>query len=231
MKITYLCHSGFLIETAQCCCIFDYYQGRLPALPQKPLIVFASHAHHDHYNPEIFSLAKAQGAKDITAVLSWDIHAHRHPEGIEVVRVRANQEYALPYGLRLKTLHSTDCGVAFYLQTPEGCIYHAGDLNDWVWAGENERYNRQMTGNYRHEIDLLKPLPIDAAFIPLDPRQEAHYSRGITYFLQTLSPRVLFPMHYWDKPEIIHRFLKEYPQYRGIVKDTEQYQEGNSYEL
>lgn len=231
MKITYLFHSGFLIETAQCCYIFDYFQGNLPALPQKPLLIFASHAHHDHYNPEIFSLAQAQGIRQITAVLSQDIPVRRHPKDIEVVTVRANQDYALPFGLQLRTLHSTDCGVAFYLQTPEGAIYHAGDLNDWVWNEENERNNRQMTGNYRHEIDLLRGQPIDAAFVPLDPRQEEHYSRGLAYFLQTLSPRVVFPMHYWQQPETIRRFLKEYPQYRSIVKDTEYYKEDNPYAL
>ena len=30
MKITYINHSGFLIETRDCYYIFDYYKGELP---------------------------------------------------------------------------------------------------------------------------------------------------------------------------------------------------------
>ena len=35
MKITYINHSGFLIETKDCYYIFDYYKGELPQLDKK----------------------------------------------------------------------------------------------------------------------------------------------------------------------------------------------------
>ena len=35
MKITYINHSGFLIETKDCYYIFDYYKGELPLLDKK----------------------------------------------------------------------------------------------------------------------------------------------------------------------------------------------------
>lgn len=42
MKITYINHSGFLIETRDCYYIFDYYKGELPHLDkEKEVIVFA----------------------------------------------------------------------------------------------------------------------------------------------------------------------------------------------
>ena len=34
--------------------------------------------------------------------------------------------------------------VAFLLTCKEGVIYHAGDLNDWVWEGEPEDSNAAM---------------------------------------------------------------------------------------
>ncbi len=229
MKITYLYHSGFLVELAQCDLIFDYYQGVLPALsPGRPMLIFASHAHHDHYEPAIFSLTKTQ---KVTAILSRDIPPKKRPMELPVLEVRANREYALPYGIKLTCLHSTDCGVAFLLETPEGTIYHAGDLNDWVWPGESEAFNRQMRGSYRHEIDLLKGKAIRAAFVPLDPRQGEFYGSGLAYFLKKVQAEAVFPMHYWKKPEVIDRFLREYPQYREQIKNTECYQEGNNYEL
>ena len=41
MKITYINHSGFLIETRDCYYIFDYYKGELPYLDkEKEVIVF-----------------------------------------------------------------------------------------------------------------------------------------------------------------------------------------------
>ena len=228
MRITYLHHSGFLVELEACCLIFDYFETGLTRLPDKPVLVFASHAHHDHYDPEVFRIA---AGREVTAVLSKDIPKRRWPRGIEVLLVAAHQDYDLPYGVSLTTLRSTDEGVAFYLRTPEGCIYHAGDLNEWVWAGERELYNKQMVGNYRHEIDLLKGRPIDCAFVPLDPRQEADYARGLKYVLNTLAPRHVFPMHYWRKPEIINKFLREYPQYKDYVNYTEQYKEESPYEI
>ncbi len=227
MKITYLHHSGFLAEQERCCLVFDYFGEGLTSLPDKPVLIFASHAHHDHYDPGVFRFVRKN--QEAMAILSKDIR--RKPAGIAALSVAAGREYSLPHDIRLRTLQSTDAGVAFYLQTPEGCIYHAGDLNEWVWAGESEQYNRQMIGAYRHEIDKLKGFPVDCAFVPLDPRQEDDYARGLLYVLKQLQPKHVFPMHYWRKPEIIDRFLNEYPQYTDYVNYTERYKEGSAYEL
>ena len=227
MKINYIQHSGFLVETAECYYLFDYYMGTLPALnPDKPILVFASHRHPDHYNPVIFEKLTELGMKQLTAVLSKDIPKKSYPDGIEILTVTFHQCYELPYGGgRLHTLLSTDEGVAFFIRCAEGNFYHAGDLNDWVWEGETDRYNKQMTGSYRHEIQLLKEVlgdaPVDAAMLPLDPRQEKDYYRGMLYFLQKISTKKAFPMHYWGKPEIIQRFIQEYPAYQEIVQNTE----------
>lgn len=222
MNITYIYHSSFLIETASCYYLFDYYKGTLPKLKaDKPILVFASHRHPDHYNPEIFSLLQELGMQKITAVLAKDIPAKRYPQGIESMKVTFHQTYKLPYNTTLKTLLSTDEGVAFLLECPEGTIYHAGDLNDWVWEGETEQYNKQMTGSYRHEIDMLKDTPVDVAFLPLDPRQEKDYAKGILYFLKKIKVGKVYPMHYWEHPEIIDKFLREYPEYSNTILYTE----------
>ena len=224
MNINYIYHSGFLVETAECYYLFDYFKGSLPALkPDKPILVFASHNHQDHYNPDVFRLLKEQGMEDITAVLAKDIPNKRYPTAdITCIRAKAYQTYELGCHTIVKTLLSTDAGVAFLIQCPEGIIYHAGDLNDWVWEGELEQYNKQMTGSYRHEIGLLRDMladrAVDVAFIPLDPRQEKDYARGMLYFLKQIAVKEVFPMHYWEQPEIIGQFLEEYPQYGDIVK-------------
>ena len=218
MQITYIYHSCFLAETADCYYLFDYYKGDLPMLnTYKPIMVFASHAHSDHYNEKVFDLLKEQGMKQVTAILSKDIPASRYPQDTDCIKVTFHETYQLPCDTLLKTLHSTDEGVAFLLQCPEGTVYHAGDLNDWVWAGESEQYNKQMTGSYRHEIDLIKNTAVDVAFLPLDPRQEKDYANGMLYFLKKVKVSTVYPMHYWEKPEIIDQFLAQYPEYKTVV--------------
>lgn len=225
MKITYIYHSCFLVETTSHYCLFDYYKGKLPSLdPQKPILVFSSHFHADHYNPNIFSMLKEQKMQQIHGVLSKDISPKKYPKDVPVITVTHNQTYSLPYDLTLETYLSTDEGVAFLLTGPKGTIYHAGDLNDWVWEEETEQYNKQMTGSYRHEVLKLKEKVIDVAFLVLDPRQEKDYAKGITYFLEHIPTKKVFPMHYWEQPEIISKFKREYPQYANLIEDTENYQ-------
>ena len=223
MNIKYIYHSGFLVETTDCYYLFDYYKGALPKLKQdKAIFVFASHNHQDHYNPKVFQLLQEQKMQKITAVLAKDIPAKKYPSGdIACIRAKAYQTYEVGCNTTVNTLLSTDVGIAFLIKCPEGIIYHAGDLNDWVWEGEPEQYNKQMTGSYRHEINLLRDMmageTVDVAFIPLDPRQEKDYARGILYFLKQIAVKKVFPMHYWEQPEVIEKFLQEYPQYSDVI--------------
>lgn len=60
MQLTYLFHSGFVFETDRCILVFDYWMDPAGAMSRylessKPLYVFSSHFHEDHFNREIFS--------------------------------------------------------------------------------------------------------------------------------------------------------------------------------
>lgn len=226
MKITYIGHSGFTVETEKSIYIFDYFKGELPDIPaDKPVIVFASHSHPDHYNPQVFDRLKEKGVElsRMQAVFSKDIRENKYPEGVPVTKVRAHMSYLLEDGTFVETLLSTDQGVAFLLTTQEGVIYHAGDLNDWYWEGEPEQDNRNMTGRYRAEIDRIKGREVDIAFVPLDPRLENAYARGMLYFLKKVQAKHVFPMHYWERPEVMDTFLSEYPEYDALIENPENY--------
>lgn len=223
MNITYIHHSGFLVETDRFYYVFDYENGDLPTLNiEKPIYVLSSHSHGDHYNEKIFSLLKSMGMKHIKAILSDDIEI---PEDINTLSVSPYNSYELTHNLKLITFKSTDLGVAFLIEDDGKLIYHAGDLNDWVWDDESEQYNKQMTIDYRHEIDLLsKQLnnrEIDVAFVVLDPRQEQDYARGICYYMENIPSKMVYPMHYWDQPAIIDKFLNDHPQYIHQIYKTE----------
>ena len=223
MKTTYIHHSCFLFESTISYYLFDYEKGHLPSLDiSKPILVLSSHGHHDHYNPAIFSMLKDKGMQHIYAILSDDIEV---PKDVNVLQVSPGKESELCLGQKLTTFKSTDLGVAFLIEDKGKLIYHAGDLNDWVWECESDSYNEQMTIDYRKQIDLLvKKLngrKIDVAFVVLDPRQEKDYDRGLCYFLEHVPAEKVYPMHYWGKPEIIDTFLKDHPEYESIIQRTE----------
>ena len=131
MKITYLKHSGYVVEDAGRAMVFDYYEGNLPDfLEAVKLYVFVSHVHYDHFNPQIFQWKDQY--PDIQYILSNDIEEKGFKESCTFVG--PGQEVVLD-GIKIRTLRSTDEGVAFLVQAGERRIYHAGDLNWWHWEG------------------------------------------------------------------------------------------------
>jgi len=205
-EITYLYNSGFALKTDRHLFIFDYYldspkgcglaKGVIDPEEIKDLnvVVFVSHSHPDHYNPKIFSWRKTVG--QIQYVLSDDIKTTE-----DVIKVGPGREYNLG-DLRVRTLESTDIGVAFLILVDGLCIYHAGDLNDWYWDGEPEEDNREMTRRYRVQIDTLKNESIDIAFVPVDPRLEGNALRGLGYFMEAAGAELVVPMHFSDNTSI-----------------------------
>ncbi len=216
LKITYIGHSGFLVEMPECCFLFDYYEGELPKMDsEKPLYLLSSHSHPDHFNPAVFDLLKGQ--KLAGGIFSKDIYESRIKEGIKKWFVEPEKLYELPLEVKVETFRSTDKGVAFLVTVGNNVIYHGGDLNDWIWEGEPEQENHSMSGRYQKEIKKLAGRRIDAAFVPLDSRQERYYDRGMLYFLEHTEAKKVIPMHFWKKPEIIDRFLKEHGGYENRV--------------
>ncbi len=217
MKITYIGHSGFYVELEEALLLFDYYKGSMPKLPhEKRLYVFASHRHPDHFNPEIFSLAKEK--EDTFFLLSGDIWKCRVPKELQkqALHLKPNEKHSLG-NITVQTLKSTDEGIAFLVQCEGKVVYHAGDLNDWRWIGEPENWNQRMAENYRNYIEPLRNMHIDAAFIPLDPRQEDYYALGMDYFLSLNAEKKeedrIYPMHCWEDYHVIDRWLKEHPDH------------------
>lgn len=222
-KTTYIHHSGFLVETDRYYYLFDYEKGLLPELDTaKPIFVLSSHSHSDHYNPDIFQKLTNLGMLHIKAILSEDIEM---TEKGTALQVSPKKSYTLGDHLTLTTFQSTDLGVAFLIEDHDERIYHAGDLNDWVWDEESDAYNKQMTVDYRKQIDLLSEIldhrEIDTAFVVLDPRQEKDYDRGMCYFLEKIPVKHIYPMHYWDTPSIIDTFLNDHPEYTSILQRPE----------
>lgn len=217
MRITYIHHSCFLVETGSRYYLFDWFCGELPELnPEKPVLVLASHDHGDHYDPAVFDRLPRKGTQ---AVLAMDIPRSRYPADVPVIRAEPDRCYTLEDGTVIRTLRSTDEGVAYRIEDPEGTLYHAGDLNDWYWEGEPDADNQAMTEAYREQVRKIGS--VDVAFVVLDPRQGAHYADGMRYFLEQVPCEYVFPMHYWQRSEVIRWFVLENPQYQHKIQNTE----------
>ena len=209
MKITYLNHSGFLLEWSKCYRLFDYYKGEIPVLDaEKDIFVFCSHSHHDHFNPEIFNLLK--NYSKVTYIFSDEMK--EACDKLEVPEIHFLQDHTDTeiQGLKIHTLKSTDMGCAFVVEYDGHTVYHAGDLHWWYWDGEDPDWNAQMTEDYKKEIEYLKGRTLDIAFTPLDPRQGKEYALGMNYLLNTAEVKHVFPMHCWDDISIIDKYLQEY---------------------
>ena len=230
MKVTYIGHSGFLLDASNAYFLFDYYEGDIPEMNREyPLVVFVSHKHADHYNPAIFELAKKYPnvhyvvSRDVP--VKWKIQEYMQQgisleDKVSVVRKNTDTELVLPgqkETLKITTLKSTDEGVAYLLAYREKKYYHAGDLNLWLWAGESKQYNDNMRIKYFRELEKLKGIQLEAAFLPLDPRQEQDAFGGMESFLEYVRVRKVFPMHFWGDYSVIEDFLRKHPEYEEQV--------------
>ena len=225
MRVTFLAHSGFAVELEQVCLLFDWWKGELPPLSaDKPLLVFASHRHEDHFNPAVFSLD--DGSRPVRFLLGHDIRLTER----NLARWRVSAETAekclslggndrtqpLP-GIAVETLPSTDEGVAFVVTAEGRTIYHAGDLHWWHWEGEDKAWNRNMEVNFKRYLVPLEGRTLDLAMVPLDPRLEGAADWGLTYFLEHTDPRRVLPMHQWGDFALTGRFLARHPQWADRV--------------
>ena len=211
MKITYIHHSSFMADLEHTALLFDYFEGDIPEIPEdKPLFVFASHRHGDHFSRSIFDLS--DGRRKVTYVLSDDIWRRQVPEELlgRTTFMGPGESGCLADGagqpLEIEAFKSTDEGVAFLIKAEGQVIYHAGDLNNWVWEGEPEKDNQRMSENYHKELAKLAGRHIDVAFMLIDPRQEKDFYLGLDDFMRMVGADVVFPMHFWGDFEAASRF-------------------------
>jgi len=216
MKITYIGHSGFLVEMENATFLFDYYitetdinGGEFPKFNREnDLFVFVSHSHGDHYNPQIFTMFG--DVKNVTYILSYDIKSKISTEKAQCFSIKANSEYMLAgdaFGeIRITAFKSTDKGVAFLIEYAGKRIYHAGDLNWWAWEDDTKQEANDMKAKFTREIDeLAEKGIIDIAFLPLDSRQHSLFYLGFDYTMKQVEVKAAFPMHTGDDFSVVER--------------------------
>lgn len=207
----YLGHSGWAIKTANYLLIFDYYkQGNLPDTPlitngtinteeikDLNVVVFASHAHGDHYMPSIFDWRK--DIQNITYIMGFK------PEKQSDYIYMGPRETKKVNGLEVTTIESNDSGVGFFVQADGVNIFHSGD---------HANRKQDFSGPFKKEIEFLadRGLTPDIFFAPVSGcgfGDLESVKKGVYYTVKTLSPKAVFPMHALGSEERYVEFAKE----------------------
>lgn len=195
--VWYLNHSGFAVRTAKHILIFDYWQpdtvvdnpcvnnGHICAegLQDQQVIVFVSHAHRDHFDPQIFNWAK--NVPSINYVLGFEYEA---PVDYTYIEPQNTKKVG---GVKITPITSTDSGQGFFVEVDGVTVFHPGD---------HANFSKQLAAEFTNEIDFLDELnrPVDIAFCPVTgcrfPDKEA-LLQGNYYMAQKLHPVVVIPMH------------------------------------
>ncbi|MBQ9211695.1 MAG: MBL fold metallo-hydrolase [Clostridia bacterium] len=208
VRITHFFHSGFSLEAGDLLFVFDYWRGEhqelsgnkqiLPEQLKKyrAVYVFISHEHIDHLDPVVFTWKEHA---NVSYIVSSDM-----PVGTRGKRMAPGDQLELEQGVSVTAFDSTDLGVSFLLNIQGHQFFHAGDLNFWHWRDESSL--QEIEEAEREFVTAVRPLSrehIDVAFFPVDPRQGTMFEAGANYFILEVKPRLLIPMHYFHRTEII----------------------------
>ncbi len=216
IRLTYIWHDCFLLETNEYNVIFDYWtepeQGRLLSIvdKEKPLYVIVSHHHKDHFNKDIFLWSKL--FRQIKYIISKDVYQsvryilrdnstyrgeYRIPTDL-VSMLRPGDVY-FSENLKIYVFGSTDIGNSYLLKVGEKYIFHAGDLNAWVWKDEStENEVEAAIRDFKSKIEKIGDITetIDLVMFPVDSRIGRDYWEGAKLFVNQFDVRHFVPMHF-----------------------------------
>ncbi|MGL5279588.1 MAG: MBL fold metallo-hydrolase [Cetobacterium sp.] len=217
LKIYYIYHSCFVVETKNYLIVFDYFKKSLKnrdddiSLDEKILntkkkvLVFSSHSHYDHFNKEIFSWKNKFGI--IEYVLSSDIVFNNELQNCHKI---CEDEVLYISGVKIKAYGSTDLGVSFLVEIDGVKILHSGDLNWWYWKDDTPDEEKHMKEYYQKIIEQIRiNNSIDIAFFPVDPRLEEFCYLGGEYFAEKVKPKIMIPMHFDENFYICKEFKEK----------------------
>ena len=211
--VTHYYHSGFSVACGKSILIFDYWCGEAEELPAhlqltpeglaafEHIYVFISHDHPDHLDPVVFSWKDLPG---IQYIVSSDM-----PVGTRGKRMAPGDTLALDGETEVTAFDSTDLGVSFLVRFYGLQIFHAGDLNFWHWRDESTMKEiEEADTEFRKALEPLQDHPVDLAFFPLDPRQGSMFEAGANYFILSIKPRLMIPMHYFHRAEVTMEYAR-----------------------
>ena len=154
IRCVYGGQSSFVVETENATFVFDWYRASLPVIRKdKPVYVFISHAHLDHFNHDILNMA--DDFEDIHFYMGLDIDGKEkkyYEDNFESLFEKVddfieyfvgNEVLETEFG-EITTLTSTDLGVAFLVKTEGVTLFHAGDLSWFSPVGSIKNFKKMV---------------------------------------------------------------------------------------
>lgn len=179
MRVTFVGHSSFLIETPQGVRAITDYNG-YNGFGKRPDIVTMNNAHSTHFTDEVES--------GVTHVLrGW---AQGQVEARHNVTMKDLQVFNVPTNVR----EWGDGGTRFSGNSI--FVFRVGDL----CVGHLGHLHHRLTPEHLEDLGR-----IDVLMVPID----GGYTMGQPYMadvVKQIQPRIVLPMHYWG-PSALDRFL------------------------
>ena len=219
IRLTYIFHSGFVVETAAGILVFDYWLDLANVLPKclsrrggRHVYVFASHFHKDHFTKDIFGWKQSLGS-DVTYILSKDILKHRRADKGEADVWLAKGGTWADENIQVTATGSNDSGVSWIVETGGNRIFHAGDLCNWYarFLADGNKYRQPYSEELGEDIDPvaeekrflgeLKDIQkiakgFDLVMFPVDGRIGNGYTLGARQFIERFQVGMFVPMHF-----------------------------------
>lgn len=217
MKLTYIFHSGFAVETQSCVLVFDYWMDPADCMPVilskgKPVYVLVSHFHEDHFSREIFSWRQCYPHTSFTYILSKDIFKHNRCQKNEADVLMVKGKSWCDKNIKIVAAGSNDSGVSWIVEVAGKRIFHAGDLNNWYAKFLTSDYNggtirsfefgeidpQKDEKQYLVELKDIKKMTdsFDVVLFPVDGRIGNGYTRGARQFIEQFQTGLFVPMHF-----------------------------------
>ena len=219
IRLTYIFHSGFVVETAAGILVFDYWLDLANVLPKclsrrggRHVYVFASHFHKDHFTKDIFGWKQSLGS-DVTYILSKDILKHSRADKGEADVWLAKGGTWADENIQVTATGSNDSGVSWIVETGGNRIFHAGDLCNWYarFLADGNKYRQPYSEELGEDIDPvaeekrflgeLKGIQkiakgFDLVMFPVDGRIGNGYTLGARQFIERFQVGMFVPMHF-----------------------------------
>lgn len=218
MTLTYIFHSGFVLEAERCILIFDYWMDPANVVPSffigtKPVYVFSSHFHEDHFTKKILQWKHAYPNTHFTYILSKDIMKRRRANREDADVWMGKGSFWGDENLKVTATGSNDSGVSWIIEVEGKMVFHAGDLCNWYARflaeerPEGEIYSEEFgefinpvaeEKRFLGELKDIKKITgsFDLIMFPVDGRIGNGYTLGGRQFIERFAVGRFVPMHF-----------------------------------
>lgn len=225
----YIWHDCFVYRGKEAVIVFDYYSGAAQAFCHSnglfvdflrqivanqgndlPVYMLVSHHHKDHFTRDIFGWAGLMPR--VHYVISKDTErAVRYlfkrggtyngpfkvnPEQVTVLKEGERYDDGV---VKVSAFGSTDIGNSYVVEVDGLTLFHAGDLNAWVWKDESTQTEIEaaISGFKSKLTPVSNAFPrLDCAMFPVDKRIGRDCWEGARIFVRTINAGLFVPMHF-----------------------------------